>query len=547
MLPEGVPAEKVVSVWICGDGGVGKSRFVNWFVKYCLDHRVYKLPYSAEYKWWDGYILEKVVHIEELDLRSRMVVSQVKALLDFDTIRVEKKGSVTQPVRPWVFFITSNFTPQGVFQDQWDDALQSRFSTERYLPGGKPKEKKWSQDLVWQINSQAGFAMLFDKLKTVFEEYPGMPAVMDPNFHYTALRDPVHWVDYDHSLNEGGYSLCLSKGVVQSAVSNPLPLIWIAKQPFQDNVFTWTEDYNFYASDTTVQSGATIEQTSFTTEGITLDVPYQFISGAFQIGGAVVPSTTAYTLENDSGEGVILGVTQSANVDGKTVSSPIFGQYVEEGLDVSYQPQEVVSVFLQRQATNGQMVANTGSQVTVVTLSPQERNVKPRFGHSAVEYTVPEFKTVLLDIPYKTYQGTTPDTTQVDMVGWTSTFTEAKENTWTTPRRVMFVINDLDTEGPILHEDEEIYIDWDRHDMTDLQYFGTVYSTSEYIIADNAVPSRDVDNYMCTHMQYVWTHGPDGSIISIMENDVIVFYEQEPVYLNVPYHIKMYETYLTFL
>ena len=271
------------------------------------------------------------------------------------------------------------------------------------------------------------------------------------------------------SLNEGGYSLCLSKGVVQSAVSNPLPLIWIAKQPFQDNVFTWTEDYNFYASDTTVQSGATIEQTSFTTEGITLDVPYQFISGAFQIGGAVVPSTTAYTLENDSGEGVILGVTQSANVDGKTVSSPIFGQYVEEGLDVSYQPQEVVSVFLQRQATNGQMVANTGSQVTVVTLSPQERNVKlmyqgghfvivslwghrPRFGHSAVEvrkdyviryrhgavkfvprqYTVPEFKTVLLDIPYKTYQGTTPDTTQVDMVGWTSTFTEAKENTWYT-------------------------------------------------------------------------------------------------------------------
>ena len=284
----------------------------------------------------------------------------------------------------------------------------------------------------------------------------------------------------------------------------------------------------------------------------------------------------------------------------------------------------------------------------------------------------------------------------------------------------MFVINDLDTEGPILHEDEEIYIDWDRHDMTDLQYFGTVYSTSEYIIADkyvdhiytnsflqyecddptqvgdgavsvamhstdvnkqyqqtvwtgilytyhykapngivlqeyglvhdcshsimtavtqhclmnahfsttsegvktvrfilpehiglieptpvvqipshmytmpsrllaqlaiasipfepilihrsvsmelhvpyvmhvlgndcavfflhpSAVPSRDVDNYMCTHMQYVWTHGPDGSIISIMENDVIVFYEQEPVYLNVPYHIKMYETYLTFL
>ena len=158
------------------------------------------------------------------------------------------------------------------------------------------------------------------------------------------------------SLNEGGYSLCLSKGVVQSAVSNPLPLIWIAKQPFQDNVFTWTEQYNFYASDSSVQSGATIEQTSYTTEGISVNVPYQFISGAFQIGGAVQVSPTAYTLENDSGAGVILGVTQSAEVDGHIVSSPIFGQYVNDGLDVSYQPQETISIFLQRQASNAQCI-----------------------------------------------------------------------------------------------------------------------------------------------------------------------------------------------
>ena len=64
----------------------------------------------------------------------------------------------------------------------------------------------------------------------------------------------------------------------------------------------------------------------------------------------------------------------------------------------------------------------------------------------------------------------------------------------------------------------------------------------------SAVPSHDdVNNYMFTHMQYVWTSGEDGSMLHIMENDVLVFYEQEPVYVNVPYHVQMYNNLITFI
>eukprot|EP00731_Ephydatia_muelleri_P014003 Em0007g1313a len=178
------------------------------------------------------------------------------------------------------------------------------------------------------------------------------------------------------NLNAQGYSLCLSKGTVDSAISDPLPLIWVAKQPFQDNSITWTENYNYYASDSSVQAGANIEQTSYTVDGISLNTPYQFIEGAFQVGGAAQPSATEYVVENDNGAQVILGVSQSVQLDGKTVSSPIFGQSVDNGLQVSYQPQEVISVFLQRKATNGQMISSTGSQVTIVSLSPANPSAK---------------------------------------------------------------------------------------------------------------------------------------------------------------------------
>ena len=122
------PAFKVLCVWLKGTASVGKTRFVWWFSKYILDQRVYALPYSKEYKWWDGYINEQVVHIEEMDTKNHMHASRVKDFCDVSPIRVEKKGTVTRLLRPKVMFFASNYSPETVFGGDWDNAMRSRFS-----------------------------------------------------------------------------------------------------------------------------------------------------------------------------------------------------------------------------------------------------------------------------------------------------------------------------------------------------------------------------------------------------------------------------------
>lgn len=131
--------ERVVNVWIKGDAGVGKTRFVNWFCRYALDQRMYKVPHTTDYKWWDGYMGEVVVHIEEMDPTQKISVSRLKDMLDVTPFRVEKKGFVTKDLRPLVMLFTSNYSPEVVFGQGWDAALESRFSSERFTSKGQSK------------------------------------------------------------------------------------------------------------------------------------------------------------------------------------------------------------------------------------------------------------------------------------------------------------------------------------------------------------------------------------------------------------------------
>ena len=95
--------------------------------------------------------------------------------------------------------------------------------------------------------------------------------------------------DQVFQINQSGLKLCLSKGSVPSAASIPLPVAWQAFEPYMDNSITWEEEYNFFASDTTVQGGAVIQRVSETTQGIQLNQPYYFQYGSFQTGGSATP------------------------------------------------------------------------------------------------------------------------------------------------------------------------------------------------------------------------------------------------------------------
>ena len=57
-----------------------------------LGLRIYKLPYTQDYKWWDGYIDEIAVHIEEMDTSNKMSIGKMKEYINIMPIKVEKRA-----------------------------------------------------------------------------------------------------------------------------------------------------------------------------------------------------------------------------------------------------------------------------------------------------------------------------------------------------------------------------------------------------------------------------------------------------------------------
>lgn len=50
LMPKKEAVQEVLCVWIMGEGGIGKTRFINFFVQWALDMRVYKPLVSKDYK-----------------------------------------------------------------------------------------------------------------------------------------------------------------------------------------------------------------------------------------------------------------------------------------------------------------------------------------------------------------------------------------------------------------------------------------------------------------------------------------------------------------
>jgi len=106
------------NMWVHGAAGVGKDTFVN-----TLAPRAFiKEP---DTKWWDGYDGDDDVTIRDLgpDHDPRVV----KVWADRYPFQAEVKGSSLGMIRPKRIFVTSNYSPEDLYEGADLDAVERRF------------------------------------------------------------------------------------------------------------------------------------------------------------------------------------------------------------------------------------------------------------------------------------------------------------------------------------------------------------------------------------------------------------------------------------
>ena len=122
------------NLWLYGRPGTGKTSYVfrnfndNLYIK-------------AINKWWDGYIDQDTVLLDDWDPNHNILVGYLKQWADRFPFRAEIKGG-SLLIRPKRIIITSNYSIDECFQNQNDaDAIKRRFKRLRFIVFGNPPEE----------------------------------------------------------------------------------------------------------------------------------------------------------------------------------------------------------------------------------------------------------------------------------------------------------------------------------------------------------------------------------------------------------------------
>lgn len=128
--------DTLVNVWYWGLSGGGKSRRVREMYP-----DAYVKPAST--KWWDNYMQEPVVILEDWDIKAPPdICAMLKVWSDHYPFRGESKGG-SQMMRPERLIVTSNYTLDECFRTDWKglyEPLSRRFTEVeiQFGPQNKP-------------------------------------------------------------------------------------------------------------------------------------------------------------------------------------------------------------------------------------------------------------------------------------------------------------------------------------------------------------------------------------------------------------------------
>lgn len=122
--PKIQPLATLENVWYYGQSGAGKSRKARELYPDLFDK-----PLN---KWWDGYLGQETVLLDDFDKNHACLSSHLKRWSDHYSFPTEIKNSFGN-ARPKRIIVTSQYTPEEIWPDdpQVVEAINRRFKVER--------------------------------------------------------------------------------------------------------------------------------------------------------------------------------------------------------------------------------------------------------------------------------------------------------------------------------------------------------------------------------------------------------------------------------
>lgn len=112
--------DELANLWIYGPSGCGKSS---------ISRKMHPTAYikNPKSKWWDGYLGQDAVIIDDIDPYMKALGYELKIYGDHYAFPAETKGSALM-IRPKVVIITSQYWPEQIWDDKETiDAIKRRY------------------------------------------------------------------------------------------------------------------------------------------------------------------------------------------------------------------------------------------------------------------------------------------------------------------------------------------------------------------------------------------------------------------------------------